>query len=325
MIDWGDDKIRSALLTLWRDGGLQAGAGLAPLVEHLLEAGLLAKGTRAREYRLPANSRQKYEVLLTRVWPDWPETLDALQRHALAATAAGLFELRRRAVVVGGVPPLLHHKTYAALTKAHSKLAAVAAEGITLTRDDVLRLRTPTGFALTDVAGAMTACDAIMQALGEVVLPERSLLAGISPVPIALKCVMTVENLGAYLDMPIPEGVLLAHQPGWNSRLSRLFIHRLPQDVPWFHFGDLDPEGMEIYESLRQDESRVVLWIPELWEDYLDTHYLPLSKPWPHISPDLAGNPVVQTLIERRHWLEQEAIVTDTRLRQALDRLPSGQ
>lgn len=132
---------------------------------------------------------------------------------------------------------------------------------------------------------------------------------------------MTVENLGAYLDLPAPAAALVVHQPGWNTRLAARLIGLLPSGLPWWHFGDLDPKGLAIFASLGEATARPRHFIPVWWQDYLETHGLPLSGGWPPMRTqgqervgDEQDPKLVRCLRATGRWLEQEAILLDPRL-----------
>lgn len=323
MIDWRDHRVQAALLTLWQSGSVTQSAARSALIEYLLDAGLIGKTSRAHEYTLPNTRRDQFATLLSNIWPQWQETLVALSDAGLPTTAEGLVQLQRGTPVAGSLPPLLHYKTYQARFSLHSKAAArTPPPGSKLTNDDVLRLRTPAGFRLA-IGGKRIDCDSLMETVGEVVLPERALrrLAAVDTEP---TCFMTVENLGAYIDLPEQDGLLLLHQPGWNSRLALMFIERVPASVPWFHFGDLDPKGIAIYQSLDTGSHHAQLWIPDFWLDYQETHALPLDKPWATVPADLMKHPLMRSLVDQDRWLEQETLVIDPRIKQALAQLATG-
>lgn len=323
MIDWRDHRIQAALLTLWQSGSITRSAARGALIEHLLDAGLLGRTTRAHEYALPNTRRDQFATFLSNIWLQWQETLAALSDAGLPTTAEGLVQLQRGTPLAGTLPPLLHYKTYQARFAMHSKAAATTPPpGSELTNDDVLRLRTPAGFRLT-IDDKRIECDALMEIAGEVVLPERALrrLVATDAEP---RCLLTVENLGAYVDLPEQDGLLLLHQPGWNSRLALMFIERLSVSIPWYHFGDLDPKGLAIYQSLNAGTRCPQLWIPDFWLDYEETHALPLDKPWTPVSPRLVKHPLVRSLVDQGRWLEQEALVIDPRIKQALTQLVTG-
>ena len=80
---------------------------------------------------------------------------------------------------------------------------------------------------------------------------------------------LTVENLGAYLDSPVPEDVLVVHVPGWNTRTTKDLLEGMG-DVPLIHFGDLDPNGIAIVSHLRRWRPEVRWFVPGFWEEYSD-------------------------------------------------------
>ncbi len=135
---------------------------------------------------------------------------------------------------------------------------------------------------------------------------------------------MTVENLGAYLDLPAPRHALVIHQPGWNTRLAARLIGLLPPTPTWWHFGDLDPEGLRIQNSLGDAQRRPRPFIPHWWQDYIDSHGLPLPDGWPagdDLDRRIAPAQLMAQLQEQRVWMEQEAILLDPRLMEDLARL----
>jgi hypothetical protein len=153
-----------------------------------------------------------------------------------------------------------------------------------------------------------------MAVVGEVILPERALLDGISPCGILPRAVMTVENLGPFVDMPKPRELLLIHQPGWNTPLSQQFIKMLGPELSWYHFGDLDPEGIAIYRHLKQEEEKPSLFLPSFWDEYEEGYFQPLSDAWPEKIADSILEPLLKKLFAANTWLEQEPIILDERL-----------
>jgi len=112
-------------------------------------------------------------------------------------------------------------------------------------------------------------------------------------------------------------GVLLAHAPGWNTALVRRFAQGLPTSLRWFHFGDLDPEGLEVASTLARD-GRCLLWIPRCWKNAVEAYGLPLRRPWPVLVENADTHPPVKELVKKRQWLEQEVIVLEPALRDEL-------
>ena len=126
---------------------------------------------------------------------------------------------------------------------------------------------------------------------------------------------LLVENLGAWRDLAAPEGFLIAHVPGWDTATVAHLFEQV-RHLPIFHFGDLDPNGVRIYLHLREKRPDLRYFVPEFWGELVAAHGLPGF--WP---PDLELDslpPLLRELAEREVWLEQERIVLDPRLREAL-------
>ncbi|MGL6474794.1 Wadjet anti-phage system protein JetD domain-containing protein [Aeromonas hydrophila] len=196
---------------------------------------------------------------------------------------------------------------------------------ITLTQDEVVRLRTMSPLLLIDKSGQHHDMTAQLALLGELVLPERC-LCKLQGIEWQGQQIVTVENKGAFVDYPLQAGELLLYVPGRNTRLARQVIPLLPAVVPWAHFGDLDQRGLDIAAELANVLHRpLVLWLPDALMAYVHHYARPLTQrlegqlisrgkmPW-SIEPetDGHGNPLAETLmhlIRQGWWLEQEVLV----------------
>lgn len=158
------------------------------------------------------------------------------------------------------------------------------------------------------------ACE-IAGVLGELVLAERALLDGTTFCGVMPRGVLLVENAGPFLDLPVPDGWLVAHVPGWNTRIARLLLDPLA-GTPWVHFGDLDPNGVRIFRQLRQARVDLRWFVPEFWGEYVDSHGL--RRKWPEGLVGEGDPPLVRMLAERGLWMEQEVLVLDARVMGAL-------
>ncbi len=134
---------------------------------------------------------------------------------------------------------------------------------LSLTTDDVLRMRTNSGLILR-MGSFRISCDDLMAVAGEVILPERALLDGIAVCGVLPKMILTVENLGPFVDMEKPKELLLIHQPGWNTHLSLRLTKLLGNETPIYHFGDLDPNGLAIFLHLKNAGMNASLFLPYL-------------------------------------------------------------
>ena len=185
-----------------------------------------------------------------------------------------------------------------------------------LTGDDVLRIRCSRGLQLKRGSDRLFCCDAVMDFLGEVAVPERALSEPFTPAGVLPRAIMTIENLGAYVDLPMPETLLVIHQPGWNCSLSLRFMESFPSDTPIYHFGDLDPEGFEIYRYLRRVSGREIqFFVPACWRGYLKSHARALKNPWALKQDGCPVHPLLDELMASQRWLEQEVVLADPELR----------
>lgn len=315
-MDWGNPEYRVAMLRLWATRALRRTRKAQPLTEHLLGLGWVTQSPRRSELVLNELGASRLPSLLDRIWPDWRQTLRQLKDAAMPLDAKSLLKLARKTGPPQTLPARLHHKTYAALAGAHSK-SLPAGKGLrsdlTLTTDGLLRIRPNEGLVLC-LGAKRLSCDDLTALVGEVVLPERALLDGILPSGILPKAIMTVENLGPFVDMPKPPELLLIHQPGWNTPLSLMFIETLGSEPSWYHFGDLDPEGMCIYQHLNQKGRKAELFLPSLWDDYEEAYSQLLSDAWPEMTVASFSQPLLKKLFAAGKWLEQEPVILDERL-----------
>lgn len=322
--DWFCSDHPWTLLALLDAGRVTRNKSNSALLDWLRDAGWVSQGPRRDLLALVHERRTEVESRLDALWPQWREDLAELDREGLPHDPSGLRQLRRRCLPLRRPPSALHRKTWMARFGAHSKVGSPdrqPPEGTTLTDDDLLRLRPNRGLVLRLSDGTEQACAHWAAVLGELVIPQRALEGGLALAGTAPSWVMTVENLGAYLDLPAPAQALIVHQPGWNTRLAARLIAMLPRGLPWWHFGDLDPKGLEIFASLGSPAARPRHFVPAWWQDYLQSHGLALNGGWPKSFPstgDTQCPELVRRLSARGLWLEQEAILLDPRLAEAL-------
>lgn len=149
---------------------------------------------------------------------------------------------------------------------------------ITLTQDEVVRLRTMSPLLLIDKSGQRHDMTAQLALLGELVLPERC-LCKLQGIEWQGQQIVTVENKGAFVDYPLQAGELLLYVPGRNTRLARQVIPLLPAVVPWAHFGDLDQRGLDIATELAHALRRpLALWLPDTLMAYVHHYACPLIR-----------------------------------------------
>jgi hypothetical protein len=156
---------------------------------------------------------------------------------------------------------------------------------------------------------------AVAGVLGEVSLPERALKAGLV-LEGPMRAALLVENLGAFCDLPSLDGWLFAHVAGWDTATVARLLGRLGH-VPLLHFGDLDPNGVRIFQHLRGMRPDLRWFVPAFWRELVESKGLPGA--WPE-DLDLGEAPaLVHHLASRALWLEQEPVAVDARTKAALE------
>ena len=313
-MNWDSDDLRAAALQLLTSGTISLTRVSRPLLAELEELGLVAPDERPNRYRMPAHCKERVRHYVRVRWSGLDSAEAAFASCPQAIDASALRAARRALLAMPEGLGRLNRKTWSSWAGAHSKSQFRAvSDGVQLTTDDVLRLRANAGLRIVAPDGTALLGDACLALFGEMIIPERGFdcswqLDGVMP-----RLVLTVENLGAYIDLALPPEVLAVHAPGRNTGLATRFIDRLPPDIPWLHFGDLDPAGLAIATSIHTPGrgKRATPWIPVCAAEVLETHALPLHRPWPTstLPSNLLKNPILARLIERKQWLEHEAIV----------------
>ena len=319
---WERDEDRLALLELIECGRLRRRKGQLDAWDQLEHLPWTRTSGRRDELILAPERSGPIIELLDRVWPTWREHAAALREAELLPTPRDWQALqdRQRAAELGELPPRLNRRTATAAVGPDSKATLnerrIMALGDTqLTRDSAVRMRPPRGMRLRRDAAVFEA-DELAELLGEVTITERALRDG-TRIEGRVEAVLTVENLGPFEDMPLPEGWLGVHVPGWNTATLDLVLDHLDA-TPLIHFGDLDPAGVRIIRHLRGRWPRLRWFVPELWREYLARGGQRMD--WP-AELDLGDAPeLVRELREQGLWLEQELIVLDPRLVGALER-----
>lgn len=313
-MNWDDDRLCAAALRLLLTGTLRTTKAAAGLLLELEQLGLIGPTRREGQFRLQAGAGNALRRYLQPRWPALTaaEATFAARPHLISAMA--LRAERRRLLALPPGITHLNRKTWSAWAGAHSKSRQRSpVQGVRLTTDRTLRMRPNLGLQLVTEEGRMLSLDDYHTVLGEISIPERAIdgawyVAGTMPA-----LVMTVENIGAFIDLPAPPWLLLLHAPGWDTALATGFIGRLPSDVHWMHFGDLDPEGLRVGLSMQCVSSgrRPAVWVPRAAATLLTTHALPLRAAWPvqNLPTALMADPILRDLVDTRRWLEHESMV----------------
>jgi hypothetical protein len=318
---WESDNARLALLELLSHRSLKRRRTQLEAYDALAELPWTRATGRRDEIGVVEERRTELAGLIDRVWPEWRDVLEDLVVAGLPPTPDGYGRLldMERAAAIPDLPERINRRTAASLTASHSKASLTesrrgALGGTDTSHDGAIRLRPPAGLSARTANGTVDLCG-IAMVLGEVSIPERALLDGLA-FEGAIRAVLLVENLGAWRDLSPPPGWLLAHVPGWDTATVGHLLDRI-EGIPVVHFGDLDPNGVRIFLHLRRRASNLKWFLPEFWFELVDVCGLPTT--WPQdLDLDFAPAPV-RALAARGLWLEQERIVFDPRMVEALE------
>lgn len=317
---WESTTDRLALVELLRTGRLPRRRAQDAAWTWLASLDWTRTGTRRDELLLDDRRRDAVVELLTRVWPEWTAVDADLLSAGLPPTPKGLGTLldQRRKARVGALPERINQRTAAAAVAPHSK-ATLTADRLSalgdaeVTHDGSVRLRPPVGLVLRRGDTALAA-SLVASVLGEVAIPDRAFRDGLV-LDGAIAGVLLVENLGAFQDVKAPDGWLVAHVPGWDTATVQHLLARVG-DVPVVHFGDLDPNGVRIHRHLRAMHPALRWLVPAWWAELVAERSLRAA--WPDDLDVSDAPPLVHRLAAEGRWLEQEAIVLDSRLGDAI-------
>jgi len=318
---WESENARLALLELLSCGSLKRRRTQLEAYNALAELPWTRATGRRDEIGVVEERRTELAGLIDRVWPGWREVLAGLVAVGLPPTPEGYSRLldMERAAAIPVLPERINRRTAASLTASHSKASLTEARrgalgGTDTSHDGAIRLRPPDGLSARTANGVVD-LSGIAAVLGEVSIPERALLDGLA-FEGTIRAVLLVENLGAWRDLFRPPGWLLAHVPGWDTATVGHMLDRT-EGVPVVHFGDLDPNGVRIMLHLRRRAPNLKWFLPEFWFELVDV--CGLQTTWPQ-DLDLDFAPArVRSLAARGLWLEQERIVFDPRMADALE------
>ncbi len=318
---WESDNARLALLELLSHGRLKRRRAQLETYAALAELSWTRATGRRDEIGVVDERRKELAGLIDRVWPAWRDVLADLVAAGLPPTPEGYGRLldRERAAAIPELPERINRRTAASLTASHSKASLTetrrgALGGTDTSHDGAVRLRPPTGLSARTASGVVD-LSGIAAVLGEVSIPERALLDGLA-FEGAIRAVLLVENLGAWRDLSPPPGWMLAHVPGWDTATVGNILDRI-EGIPVVHFGDIDPNGVRIFLHLRRRTPNLKWFLPDFWFELVDVCGLPTK--WPQdLDLNFAPAPV-RALAARGLWLEQERIVFDPRMVQALE------
>jgi hypothetical protein len=283
------------------------------LINELDDIALIVPIRRYNHYQLVAHRLAEYHSYLTSGWLDYADYAHHFTKdEPLSLNVASLRTLRRAVLEMPATFSRLNCKTWSAWVRAHSKSGyANPPEGLTLTADDILRVRANDGLCRSSQGGDVFDLEICQRLAHETVLPERAFTVAWTLMGILPDLILTVENLDAFVDIQNPANCLLLLSPSWNDNLAKQFISRLPENIPWLHFGDIDPNGLRIGKAFTAGTRKPEIWIPRAAAVLLGTHSLAPVEPWSFDEEDypILGNETLRSLVQSNGWLEQESML----------------
>lgn len=304
------------LLRLIESGQSPFSEAAQPIAQRLLIARWIRPATRGQGWELADDQRHAVLERLCLLWPAWEQESAMLRELGLnpwlVTSIQALPALRRRQQATG----YIHRKTWNAASSAGSKRRSQVLSSAVLTDDWVVRGRTNANVYLVTPESRID-WKRETELNMEFTVSERSWLRSSGLSGEAPSLVVTVENIGAFVDMPMPTCGMIVFAPGTATAGAAKIVSALASSA-WVHFGDLDPAGVAACCRIASDSGRTPqLFIPSFADEYLDGA-LPVKRRWPMLPLD---HPTLTTLAAEGTWLEQEAFLLDPRLPSELEAL----
>ncbi|SMP39805.1 hypothetical protein SAMN06295888_101327 [Desulfonatronum zhilinae] len=122
--------------------------------------------------------------------------------------------------------------------------------------------------------------------------------------------VVTCENLSPFLQLDLPRG-LLVYTAGYAGASLTALLRGLPDSCRWVHFGDLDPDGLFIFENMQQATGRSGRYFPTIsFLEETDLPGYPAKRTWePERYVSEQARELARWGAERNLYVEQEAVM----------------
>lgn len=301
----------STLGRLIEKGSVRRGVRNDELIRRLETARWIVLGSRTAEWLIRAEVREAVAGRLAKLLPDWPAHfafLRSIGRDPLDAADIEALPMLRRQVEASA--SRMNRRNWNAASGLGPKHRAKAPANCVLTKDWVLRFRPNLG--LVGIRGAEhVSFHEIARLWTECSIPERAWAAFDAITGTVPNIVITCENLGAYVDFPATDSMLIVYSPGADIEAAASLLRKVPS-APWMHFGDLDQEGIEIGERLAAETGRTLhVFIPSFADEYLEDAARPVKTAW---KDGAVLSPLIAKLHDRNRRMFQEVFMLDGRL-----------
>lgn len=335
LVNWQDPVVQEAVIALCETRGIRQNAALLPLVLFLLDKQWLTPDEQETPvFKLNSNGTRWLPALLDQVFPEWRERVEV--RYELSPQERSSLISRLEFIKNNtrfDLPLWLNQVSYNSLfgeldDSATQKEVKALLPNFKVSRDQVLRIRGTTDMHLVRKMLKPIRLGPLVQLMSQAIIPERDLhelteVDGEQPY-----MVMTVENLSTFMDLDIPDHLMLIWAPLDYPDLAIKLIKLIPHYVPHIHFGDLDASGIALAEQIATETGRPVRrFIPDFWREYSSHFAQPCSTAksgkgarW---QGPISSNEFLRKLMIRKEWLPQNAILLDPRLKKELHNLLS--
>lgn len=304
----------ACLARLLETGTIRSGRKNEALIHRFETARWVMLGSRKEEWVLRPEKTPDLENRLSTLLPTWRADFELLRSigrdHFDVSDIAALPMLRRNTNPSGR---MVNRRNWNAAVGQGPKHKAKIPPQCLLTKDWVLRFRPNKGLEGVNDRGKINLAE-IAAEWTECVIPERAWVGFKAFSGVLPRAVITCENLGAYIDLPASESTLVIYSPGADTEAAVALLKMFPAAM-WMHFGDLDPEGIDIAKRIAGEAGRDMnLLIPFFATDYLDA-----AKPVETAWGEIPGIPLLEALKENKKRIFQEVFMLDRRLLEALE------
>ncbi|MEQ1739233.1 MAG: Wadjet anti-phage system protein JetD domain-containing protein [Methyloglobulus sp.] len=282
------------------------------LQKRFIDAGWLESSKRKGDWSLCDSARTQVEARLNSLWPTRADDLVLLHRHSLTSlNPKHLDYLPALRADSPKTPVLINRRTWYSISGVGPKkksLLNTPKDDVVLTQDTISRFRPNLGLEM-EIDGHTMAISDLAQTLTEFSLSERGLRKVSAFKGILPSTIVTVENLGSYIDLALPSDMLVIFSPGTDIRSAIQLLKFFPV-TKWIHFGDIDPEGIKIAYMIAKAVSRQPhIYIPSFAGDYLNR-----SQKKKVVWHETYGLPILSILKEKKIGIFQEIFMLDDRL-----------
>jgi hypothetical protein len=282
------------------------------LIQRLQNARWVKRGRRQGEWLIRDGASDPILARLGTILPTWEADFELLRERGLDPSDPLAIRAlpSYRARPTPGVRRFINRRNWnAAAGIGPKRTAREPPLGVELTHDWMIRLRWNVGLRVR-IAERERLIEELSADGYECPLPERVFRRGLTFAGVAPETIFTCENLGAYIDLPLPDNAMALFAPGCDWRAAKTVLDLLPQSQ-WVHFGDLDPEGIEIARYLAKRTGRTSQF---LVPSFALQRYADMAQRHGVEWRDVPDQPMLKMLAQSKRGLYQEVFMLDADL-----------